>query len=271
MNPLALSLIAAGGAAISARWNWWRPHVSGLVVLMYHQIGAAPTPCKRSLRKLWVEADVFRAQMEYLLGKGFTPLTFSGLAAAEAQGSLPPKPALITFDDGYADNYENAFPILRELGVPANIFLVESGLDKQNHWHNPEDFPWQRMLSWKQVDEMAKSGLVEYGSHTVGHRDLQNLELDEARYEIRESKARLERRLGKNILAFAYPYGSGAYSPQIRALIREAGYQYDFGIRQGITPWPWEPAQGPIQRLLIRGGDTPWDFHLNITRGKARF
>ena len=55
------------------------------------------------------------------------------------------------------------------------------------------------------------------------------------------------------------------------ALAREAGYRYDFSVKQGISPWPWDPESGPLQRLLVRGDDYLLDFHLNLTRGKARF
>jgi peptidoglycan/xylan/chitin deacetylase (PgdA/CDA1 family) len=102
------------------------------------------------------------------------------------------------------------------------------------------------------------------------HPNLARAPLVEARWELRESKKRLEDKLGREMLGFAYPYGAGAFVPEVRRLAREAGYRYDFSIKQGISPWPWDPESGPLKRLLVRGDDYMLDFHLNLTRGKAR-
>jgi peptidoglycan/xylan/chitin deacetylase (PgdA/CDA1 family) len=97
------------------------------------------------------------------------------------------------------------------------------------------------------------------------------MRMEEAFWELTESKKRLEDRLGREMLAFAYPYGSGAYRPEVRAVVREAGYRFDFSIKQGISTLPWDRENEAVRRLLVRGDDTMYDFHLNLTRGKARF
>ena len=268
-------LPCVGGAAAlaaSARWNWWRPIVSdGLPVLAYHKVGDPPAGSK--LKKLWVSAREFRWQMQYLLRHGYTPLLFRELYEAETgKRPWPAKPVLVTFDDGYANNAEVAYPIMKEVGVKSNIFLVYEDMDKHNSWHNPASEPWIRMLTWKQVLELRDTGIVEFGSHTMKHPNLPDLTLEEARWELTESKRRLEEKLGTPVLGFAYPYGGGAYVPAIRQAAREAGYRYDFAFRQGMSPRHWDPEKdGPIKRLFIRGDDNRFDFHLNLTRGKARF
>ncbi len=271
MIPLGLGSLGLGAAAaaFSARWNWWRPRVEGLVIPMYHHLGSATS--KRH-SKLWVSVSDFRSQMQSLLKGGWTPIFMSELAAAsDGNGTLPDRPALVTFDDGTADNYELALPVLQELGVKANIFVVVEGIDGHTRWENPVEKPWQRMLSWNQMLTMRDSGLVEFGSHTMRHPNLVVLPLEDARWEISESKRRLESRLEVPIHGFAYPFGSGADSSALREIVREAGYYFDFSIRQGITPLPWEFSNGALQRVLVRGDDTAYDFHLNLTRGKARF
>lgn len=269
---IEIAAAAAGITALgaSARWNWWRPSVSGIPTLMYHKVGTYPKGSQ--LQKLWVTVEDFRTQLYYLKSHGYTPLTFCELRAAEkGTMAMPAQPVLITFDDGYANNYELAFPLLQEFAMKGNIFLVYEMMDRHNAWHNPETEPWQRMLTWAQIEEMQRSGLVEFGSHTMRHRNLESISLDDARWELTESKKRLEDKLGREMVGFAYPYGAGAYNPAVRALAREAGYRYDFGIKQGISPLPWDPASGPLKRLLVRGDDNRFDFHLNMTRGRARF
>ena len=261
-----LSAVAGGAALLgaSARWNWWRPPTAGLPVLMYHKVGDCPKGSQ--LAKLWVSPRDFRRQLDYLKRHGYTPLLFSELG----RRPMPEHPVLITFDDGYANNFEVAFPILQELKMKANIFLVYETVDQHNVWHDPASEPWQRMLTWNQVERMQASGLVEFGSHTMRHPNLARIALDQVRWEIFESKKRLEAKLGRPMLGFAYPYGAGAFVPAVRQLARDAGYAYDFSIKQGISPWPWDPASGALKRLLIRGDDFMLDFHLNMTRGRAR-
>lgn len=272
MIGAALGAAAVLGAAFSARWNWWRPRARGIASLMYHKIGDYP-PGSR-LQKLWVTAEDFRSQLAYLRDRGWTSMLFSELADAEAgKIPMPDKPVLITFDDGYANNYELAFPLLREFKAKANIFLVYETMERHNAWHDPAAEPWLRMLTWAQIHEMRDCGLVEFGSHTMRHRNLAQISLEDAGWEIRESKRRLEQEeaVGRPMLGFAYPYGAGAYVPEVRRLAREAGYKYDFGIKQGISPWPWDRDAGPLKRLLIRGDDLLLDFHINMTKGRSRF
>jgi peptidoglycan/xylan/chitin deacetylase (PgdA/CDA1 family) len=268
---IAECLLAGAAAGASARWNWWRPAiVGGMPTLMYHKIGDFPPGSK--LAKLWVSAADFRRQLEYLRDRGYTAITFSDWRDAEAGTKpLPEKPVLITFDDGYMNNYELAYPLLREFGMKGNIFLVYESIDAHNAWHDPDAEPWLRMLTWAQLREMQDSGTIELGSHTMGHKDLASLPLEQARWELTESKKRLEDKLSRQMVGFAYPYGSGAYKPEVRRAALEAGYRYDFSVKQGISKLPWNREAEAVRRLLIRGDDNMLDFHLNVTRGKARF
>lgn len=267
----AAGLGAAAAAAASARWNWWRPAVSdGMPTLMYHKIGDSP-PGSR-LRKLWVTAADFRRQLAWLRARGYASITFADWRDAERGiKPLPAKPVLITFDDGYQNNYELAYPILREFGMKGCVFLVYETIDGHNAWHDPRTEPWLRMLTWAQIREMQDSGTIEFGSHTMRHRNLAATPLDEVRWEMTESKKRLEDALGREMVGFAYPYGAGAYAPEVRRAAREAGYRFDFSVKQGISRLPWDRDAEAVKRLLIRGDDTMCDFLLNMTRGRARF
>ncbi len=254
----------AAAAAASARWNWWRPPTRGLAVPMYHRVGTAPAVSRQ--KKLWVHPDDFRWQLEYLLRHGFRPVLFSELDTM----ALEDRPVLITFDDGYADNFENAFPILRELGVKANIFLVAGSIGRHSEFNDPTETPYERLLGLAELRTMRDSGLVEFGSHSMTHRNLERISEEEAGWEIAESKRRLEEALERPVIAFSYTFGAGGRGEALRSLVRAAGYRYDFGVRQGISRWPWAPENGALRRLLVRGDDLRLDFHLNLTRGRAR-
>ena len=198
---MIVSAVALGAAAAaSARWNWWRRAVTnGLPTLMYHKIGAPP-PASR-LAKLWVTTADFRRQLAYLKKNGYAAVDFRDWRDAEKGiKPLPEKPVLITFDDGYRNNYELAYPILREFGMKGCIFLVYEAMDKHNCWHDPTTEPWLKMLTWTQIREMQDSGVIEFGSHTMRHRNLAALPLDEVRWELVESKRRLEDKLGREML-----------------------------------------------------------------------
>ncbi len=267
----AATVMGAAAVGVSCRWNWWRGKViGGIPALMYHKIGAPPPGSQ--LKKLWVTTPEFRLQMQYLKSHGYTTIDFAQMRAIElGQSPKPEHPVLVTFDDGYANNYTEAYPILKELGLKGCIFLVYETIDSHNSWHNPASESWISMLTWAQAREMQDSGVIEMGSHTMRHRNLPTIPLEEARWELTESKRRLEDKLGKEMIGFAYPYGAGAYAPEVRRAARQAGYRYDFGIKQGISPFPWDPESGPLKRLFIRGDDFMLDFHLNMTRGRARF
>ncbi|HOX22467.1 MAG TPA: polysaccharide deacetylase family protein [Elusimicrobiales bacterium] len=267
---LGSALGAAAALGFSARWNWWRSKAYGLPVLMYHKIGTPPHGSK--LRSLWVSPENFRKQVSWLLLHGFKTVTFSDLAAhAHSDTPLPEKPVLITFDDGYKNNIQLAFPILSELGAKGNIFLVHDTIGTHNAWHDPESESWVPMLTWDEIRQMLASGVMDFGSHTMTHANLTKVSLDSAAWEMRESKARLEDKLGREMACFAYPYGAGAFVPDIRKRALEAGYLFDFSVRQGIAPWPWDRNSGPLKRLFIRGDDLMLDFSLQLTRGKSRF
>lgn len=270
MDP-TFGLIALGTLALGAsvRWNWWRLPKEGLPVLMYHKIGEPPE--RTSLKKLWVSEKDFRRQMKYLLERGYTPVTLAELRDfIQGKKPLPPNPVMVTLDDGYQNNYTCAFPVLEELKVKANVFLVYETVGRHNAWHNPDSEPWLKMLTWPQVEEMERSGLVEFASHTMRHSNLLEIPPEEVRWEVEESKKRMEDKMGREMFAFAYPYGAGAYDPRVREKVLKAGYSLDFSIRQGKTPLS-DLAQKPIQRLLIRWQDDPFDFFLNLTRGKSHF
>jgi peptidoglycan/xylan/chitin deacetylase (PgdA/CDA1 family) len=272
IGPAAGFIGAAAGVLASARWAWWRPIEKGLPILMYHKIGRPPTPSH--LPDLWVSPERFRWQMNHLKRRGFTPIGFSDLEAARSgRKNLPHKPVMITFDDGYRNNYELAYPILKELGLKANLFLVHETVGKHNAWHDPTTEPWLPMLDWSQIREMRSSGAFEFANHTMRHPRLDRIEPEQARWEVSEAKKRLEDALGSAVSAFAYPYGAGAENPRVREEVQRAGHTIDFGVKARLAVPRWNPDGSlpeALPRLYVRGSDSWLDFRLELSRGRSR-
>ena len=240
-----------------------------LPVLMYHRVGTPPVGSK--LADLWVSPEELSRQLAYLKSGGWSTVLFSELQKAlTGKGSLPSKPILLTFDDGYANNYDVAFPILKESRAKAGIFLIHETLGRHNAWHDPAGESWIPMLRLEQAREMQESGLVEFGSHTMRHPRLTKISSDEARWEIAESKRRLESDFGREFCAFAYPYGAGAKDEKLRGMVRDAGYSFDFSTRPGATRLPWTFESGAFRRIFVPGGAPLWRFKLSLALASWR-
>lgn len=272
---MSSTLLATGaavlvGSALSARWNWWRKRIDGLPILMYHKIGDPPADSK--LQKLWVSTGQFERQMAYLSRGGYRALTFKDIYAHWDKGaSLPPKPVLITFDDGYENNYSKAFPILRDFGFRATLFVVVQSVGWENHWHDPATEARIPMITWAQLKELQQAGW-EIGSHTMNHPNLTKLELKEVLAEMEKSRRILEEFLGETPYTFAYPYGAGEDNEAIRQKAKEAGYRIAVGVHAG--KWSIEKIQESpynLPRVFVRRDDNLFDFHLQLTRGRSRF
>lgn len=133
--------------------------------------------------------------------------------------NMPDKPILITFDDGYLDNFQNAYPILKRYGMIATFFII-TGMLWTDDRMNPE-----------QILEMVQGGM-SFGSHTVTHRALGQLTWDEIKEELINSKATLESVLGRAVNAIAYPRGS--YNKNVIMIADNAGYKTGFTVREGV-------------------------------------
>ena len=150
----------------------------------------------------------FREHMQILVERGFAGISLSALLDSwDGRGALPPRPAVITFDDGFANVLEHAAPLLSDLGFGATVFVVSGRCGLTNDWPNQTpDIPRLPLLSWSELAQMATAGF-EIGAHSVTHRPLTEIPQSEAATEIVESKATIEDRLGQAVQTFAYPFG----------------------------------------------------------------
>lgn len=243
---------AAAGVLLAAfpnlRKTWYLPKRSGFVAFMYHHVepNGAPDP-------FTVAPEMLEKHILFLKEKGYTPVSLK-----ELQGNKSvKKPVMLTFDDGYADNYTHLFPLLKKYNVPAVIFLITDKIGSEG------------FLTWEQIREMKDSGLVEFGSHTRSHRRLRSLPDEEIVRELVQSKQILEEKLGEPVTAFCYPFGAGGFDKRVRPQVFKAGYAFDFSTKKGVNPWPWNPEK-TLRRAFPRGGETLFDYHLQLTRGQSK-
>lgn len=198
-------------------------------VLVYHKIDH-PTSDVR-LRGAFTSPQRFAKQMAYLKRLGFIFYTASDLIEHyRNHGKFPRRGIAVTFDDGWKDNYTNAFPILRELGVKATIFLVSSCIGKISSKVVADGEREREHLSREEIIDMSRQG-VEFGSHTMNHRLLYQLSLREVEYEVMESKRHVEELLQRPCQMFAYP--AGFFNASIQKIVKKAGYRAAFSTMYG--------------------------------------
>lgn len=191
-------------------------------VIMFHQIRPTPGHLTRSQKLMTIAPETFKSQMKDMVEAGYRTITPDELREALVDGTpLPEKPVLLTFDDGYRGQYEYAFPVLKEYGLNATLFVISNYLDGGKHG----------FFDRKMLLEMDASGLITVGSHTKNHAWLAALPPDKLADEVKGSKHDLESIVGHPVTAFAYPYGK--YDPSAIQAVKDAGYGIAFGAYIG--------------------------------------
>ena len=217
-------------------------HDRALRVLMYHKIN------DRDGNPLSVPVSLFDEQMAQLGALGYTVVDVEAVLAHYVERKpLPPRAVLITFDDGYRDNLENAVEVLRRHGYPAVLFMPIGFLDTSLPLPHEERLAqrgvYNRTLDWRDLPDLERGG-IRVEAHGISHRPLADLELDEAAREIALSKLRLEEALGRPVRAFAYVKGSEAhYKPVHLSLLRQAGYDLAFTSVSGANSSRTDPLR----------------------------
>jgi peptidoglycan/xylan/chitin deacetylase (PgdA/CDA1 family) len=200
-------------------------------ILLYHSIALDVAP---RFRKWTVDPEVLAAHMAYLHDHHYTPITVTHFTTAMADSSvlLPQRPVVLTFDDGFADFYTNALPILTRYGFAATLYIATGFVGNTSRWLHPLGEGQRPMLTWGQIAEISASG-VECGAHSSTHPELDTLSPGAARKEIIASKMILEQHLGRPVSTFAYPYGF--YSPVVRRLVQQGGYSSACAVKQSMS------------------------------------
>ena len=222
-----------------------REAARGVPVLSYHQVNDEDN------NALTVPTAVFEQQMAYLHDNGYHAITPDQLNAYLTEGApLPEKPVLITFDDVYRDNYENAFPVLQKYGMTATIFLISDFMDR-----------FDKYLTWQQVQEMSEAGIY-MGAHTLSHFELPGLSKAELYQQIEGGKLAIEWKTLRFTEYIAYPCGS--YNADVLAVARDCGYKCGFTVRYDLV----HPGDNPylLSRVPVFGHNAHsfWKFKLRL-------
>jgi peptidoglycan/xylan/chitin deacetylase (PgdA/CDA1 family) len=209
-------------------------------VLLYHRIINKDSQIGH--HKIYVKEKDFEKQMQYLADNGISTITFEDLQ--KDPGMDLHKKVILTFDDGYADNYELLFPVLKKHNFKAVIYLV-TRID-HNAWRMREGEPRVNMMTAAQVKEMSEYG-IEMGGHTQNHVDLLKCDAGLQMKEIKGSKEDVEALTGKEAISFAYPFGG--IDESIKKITREAGYTYAVSTNTGPKEFLKDPFQ--IRRIEV--------------------
>ncbi|HEY79862.1 MAG TPA: polysaccharide deacetylase family protein, partial [Caldilineae bacterium] len=187
-------------------------------ILMYHYISTPPPGADAYRRKLSLAPDIFAQHLDYLQQEGYATIHLEDLISYLARGvpELPEKPIILTFDDGYLDNYENAFPALRERGMVGTFFIITDFADLA-----ASDPNYAMYATWDDLRAMDAAGM-ELGSHSRNHPDLKGKDIDFLVWQALGSSQTLEANLGKKPRVLAYPFGS--YDAQVIDVFRSAGF-----------------------------------------------
>jgi peptidoglycan/xylan/chitin deacetylase (PgdA/CDA1 family) len=215
---------------------------STLRVLMYHKINdVAENP-------LSVPVGLFDEQMGLLRDLGYTVVDLEHVLDHYTTGKqLPPRAVLITFDDGYRDNLENAMDVLGRHGYPAVLFVPIGYLDTTLPLPHEERLAQRgivnRTIDWSDLPDIERGG-IRVEAHGISHRPLADLEVDEAAREIVLAKLKLEEALGRPVRAFAYVKGSEAHFKLVHlSLLRQAGYDIAFTSVSGANTPRTDPLR----------------------------
>jgi peptidoglycan/xylan/chitin deacetylase (PgdA/CDA1 family) len=206
-------------------------------ILMYHHIRELGPEASKAEQEWAVSPAEFARQLAYLKQKGYHSIDFAQLMAYFKQREpLPPRPLIISLDDGYVSAFDVAAPLLKAYGMIANIFAL------------PGNVGYPAYLTWEQMIQLRQEG-HHFGSHTLNHANLLKVGRVEAMRQLSQSKAVLEEKLGQPVIAFCYPLGG--YNAEVISWVREAGYQAACSLELGYLQRPQKDGLYHLWRIWV--------------------
>lgn len=225
--------------------RFWRG--GGITILSYHSIDDLGTA-------LSVSPRLFAGQMRALASEGCVTFTMREVAEYIARGKkFPPRAVAITFDDGFANLYTQALPVLHRYGLKANVYVITGMVGKITKWTDGDkSLPSLPILDWEQLAALQAAG-VEIGAHSSTHGFMTQYSDVRLRDELETPKNELEERLGQPVGAFAYPQGD--YDEHVVEAVKRAGYTTATTVDQGRAGANSDLLRLP--RILVSNNTTP--------------
>ena len=266
MTAAILAALMLAGGYFSFRYAWWRPTVDYRHprILMYHMI--RPRIPRARFNKLRVASEMFEEQLRYLTENGWR------FAFVSELDSLPDteKTVVLTFDDGFRDNYLAAHPLLVKYEAKATLFLVVDRFDrdwstvKKAH-HDSGELMREDKLTDTELRAMLDSGAWELGVHTLTHALLPDLGEAEKKCEVADAKDLIETRFETVVRSFAYPFG--IYGQDDVAAVAQAGYRFAVTTDAGIST-DLDAEALTLKRVKVSGKEGRLGFAIRLRTGK---
>ena len=234
-------------------------------ILMYHSISDTPEEVSHPYFKTNTSPHVFAEHMRILREHSYSVISLSSAVELLAPDSEPTtgKPVVLTFDDGFADFRTQAFPLLREFGFCATVFLPTGFISDEGR-----NFNSKRCLRWNEIRELAGSG-IQFGTHTVTHPQLRDLHWDQIEREIRESTKALEDEIGKQVESFSYPYAFPEEDRHLKARLKTL--LVELGYKNGVTTRIGTATKSDdrlfLRRIPANSGVDPVFFRAKLAGG----
>jgi GT2 family glycosyltransferase/peptidoglycan/xylan/chitin deacetylase (PgdA/CDA1 family) len=240
----------------------WRRLTWATPILMYHAFGGKGETASRYV----VPIGRFARQMTWLRWMGYRVISLEELVKCRREWRLPPaRSVVITMDDGYADTYSLAMPVLRRHAFPATLFVVTQAVGGRNHWSRGDELEGRALVSWSDLRTLLDGGMG-IGAHTRTHPVLPTMSGPQAEEEVIGSRTDLERALGATITMFAYPYGE--FDASIEDLVERAGFLGSCGVVEGFNDGA-TPVQA-LCRMEVFGTDSLITFALRLLGRRVR-
>jgi len=235
IKRLALFLIIAV-IFIAVFYHLWLSSRYVVPILMYHRISDGPN------ESLCVSPDSFDRQMGYIKWRGYNVISLDELVnGIKNDKRFKHNTVVITFDDGYEDNYLRAYPVLKNCGFPATIFLISNYIDKK-----------EGFLRWQQIKEMMKDSKITFGGHTKNNVYLPDLKnKGKLKNEIAGCKKDIEAKIGQKINYFCYP--TGGFTDEIKKIVKKAGYKGACTTNRGFARFNKDLYE--LKRIKIKNSD----------------
>ncbi|MBS1493633.1 MAG: polysaccharide deacetylase family protein [Bacteroidetes bacterium] len=229
-----------------------------LPIVLYHRV--VKDNIKDSVVGIYVTEKIFEEQLAHLQKSKFKTITFIDVSKAlKGNKTLSEKNIILTFDDGYEDNYDSAFPLLKKYNSTAVIFLVTG--QESNVWDSHKNEPGAKLLSKGQVKEMYEYG-IEFGAHTLNHAKLTEVKKNQLLKEIYNSKVFICRELQIPAISFAYPYGE--CNQMTKEVVKSLGFE--FGVATDSGPLNFLKDLYQIRRQIIFSHTSLFQFKKKISK-----